>query len=299
MYHRRTPFRELHDFWLGRLRKLWWDDWTAIAAMIQITEERFYKFSAKVSICCFYIRVFVTRRFHHAALALIVFFAVHAIIFLFLVIFQCMPINATWDKEIQGQCLDVSAIGNGGAALSIIEDFTLVILPIPELMKLQLTRKRKLAVGLLFAVGSFACIASMVRLKFLVSYSPSYDPTYDYQEIVLWSAIESSTAITCGSLPALRPLFRRFSGILNTLKDRLQAGHRKEPNASFVTVKAIHSFNSSKETSPKYPPQRPRLLVPFDASGASKDVTTTMGMIDQGEKDGLELEDWDKERRES
>lgn len=41
-----------------------------------------------------------------------------------------------------------------GAVLSIVEDLVLVALPIPELKKLNLSRKKRIALILMFAMGS-------------------------------------------------------------------------------------------------------------------------------------------------
>lgn len=47
----------------------------------------------------------------------------------------------------------------------------------------------------------------MVRMKYVVQYSATFDATWDSVDIVVWSTIEQFTAMLCGSLPALRPLF--------------------------------------------------------------------------------------------
>lgn len=83
-----------------------------------------------------------------------VFLLTHGLMFFFLVTFQCLPIVAIWNRRIEGRCLDYAALGYGGAAVSIFEDLILFIIPIPELMKLQLCRKKKLALVFMFSVAS-------------------------------------------------------------------------------------------------------------------------------------------------
>ncbi|EFQ28954.1 uncharacterized protein GLRG_04098 [Colletotrichum graminicola M1.001] len=86
-----------------------------------------------------------------------------------------------------------SPIVYAGAACSILEDLFLIVLPIPELLKLQLSSKKRIALVFMFALGSFACIASMVRLQYLVSFADSFDSTYENVMTVIWSAVELSS----------------------------------------------------------------------------------------------------------
>ncbi|KAK2036360.1 hypothetical protein LZ31DRAFT_238840 [Colletotrichum somersetense] len=44
----------------------------------------------------------------------------------------------------------------------------------------------------------------MVRMKFLVQYTNTFDATWDYVDIIMWSFIEQASALLCCSLPAAR-----------------------------------------------------------------------------------------------
>ncbi|KAJ0303266.1 hypothetical protein COL5a_005963 [Colletotrichum fioriniae] len=114
----------------------------------------FVQVFAKASIACFYSRVFTNQKFRLAVKFFMVFLFVHGFMFLLLMVFQCLPIESIWDRSIQGRCLNVSAISYGGAACSILEDIVLIVIPIPELMKLQLGKKKRTALVCMFAIGS-------------------------------------------------------------------------------------------------------------------------------------------------
>ncbi|KAK7450920.1 integral membrane protein [Colletotrichum acutatum] len=162
---------------------------------------------AKVSIACFYYRVFTGKTFRLKINIFLIFLTTRSLMFLLLIIFQCTPIQSIWNRSVPSQCLNLSAISYGGAACSILEDIVLIVLPVPELMRLQLDKKKKAALLGMFALGSFACVASMVRLKQLVSFAHTFDPTWDYVGVIDWSCAELNAAVMCSSLPALRPLF--------------------------------------------------------------------------------------------
>ncbi|KAK1956029.1 hypothetical protein LY78DRAFT_707871 [Colletotrichum sublineola] len=141
---------------------------------------------AKTSIACFYYRVFINPRFLLAIKWIIAFLFAQSLLFIMLLVFQCRPIESNWDRYIEGQCFNVTAIAYVGAVCSILADVLLIILPIPEVLKLQL-----------------------IRLQYLVSFANSYDASYENVMTVIWSAVELNLAIICGSLPSLRPLFKR------------------------------------------------------------------------------------------
>ncbi|KAF9880846.1 integral membrane protein [Colletotrichum karsti] len=206
--------------------------------------QMFYIFilvSAKASICCFYTRVFTTnnKRFRLATRSFMLFLLSHGLMFTFLVAFQCLPVPAIWDRSIEGRCLSINAIGFTGSACNILEDVILFIMPIPELMKLQLSMRKKLALVFMFSVASFACIASMIRLKYMVSYANTYDATWDNVDVVIWSSIEINLTVMCGSLPALRPLFKKIPGFISTprLTEDALRRHNEKPKKDANDVK--------------------------------------------------------------
>ncbi|KAK1997403.1 hypothetical protein LX36DRAFT_73664 [Colletotrichum falcatum] len=246
---------------IGRI-PLWWDDWTALVAVffliltlgcgvanVQLgfglhywnvrpgngkpilllfyVTQVFYvikQVTAKVSICTIYLRVFVARWSRMTVIGLMVSLVIQHFLFLFLVVFQCTPIQSIWDRYIPGSCLNLRAIAYAGGALTITYDCILMLLPLPQLLKLNVSVRKRLVLIFLLALGSFACVASMVRLKFLVSFSNTFDPTWDNVETLVWSTLEINLAMICGSLPALRPLFIRVQEAMGSLSNRTHNG---------------------------------------------------------------------------
>ncbi|CRK36140.1 hypothetical protein BN1708_019928, partial [Verticillium longisporum] len=83
------------------------------------------------------------------------FLILHGLLFVLLVAFQCMPVSSVWDRSNDNRtCINMTAVGYAGAAFSIIEDLVIMALPIPELLKLQLTKKKKIALAIIFSLGS-------------------------------------------------------------------------------------------------------------------------------------------------
>lgn len=112
---------------------------------------------SKVAILSLYSRLFPSfiHWFQWSVRGLIIFMFTHGVVFFLLVTFQCLPISSIWDKTISGKCIPITAVvGFTGAGLSIAEDFIILLLPIRELWKLQMSSKKKIGLLFLLSVGS-------------------------------------------------------------------------------------------------------------------------------------------------
>jgi hypothetical protein len=154
--------------------------------------------------------------------------------FILVIIFQCKPINGVWDRSVQSKCLSIKAIAFSSAAISIAEDFLILLMPITQLIGLQMTLRKKLNLLGMFSVGAFATITSIIRLKFIVSLDNSADPTWDNVIPIVWSLIEINVAIICACLPSIRAL---LSGWLPSLFD-----------LTHKSSAALHSVSTKRTT---------------------------------------------------
>ena len=60
-------------------------------------------------------------------------------------------------------------------SINIASDFVILILPLPILLRLQMALAKKLRLALVFSFGSFACIASIVRLVYSLQLDPDQE----------------------------------------------------------------------------------------------------------------------------
>ncbi|KAK2051852.1 integral membrane protein [Colletotrichum caudatum] len=285
-------------------KRLWWDDGTALLALgfiivmsglgmvnsnlgygyhywdidpnngktilkIFYVQQMLYIFVqafAKASIACFYLRIFINTRFQLAIKCFLVFLVIQGLLFMMLLVFQCRPIESNWDRYVKGQCFNVMAIVYGGAACSILEDFFLIVLPIPELAKLKLSLKKRRALVFMFALGSFACVASIVRLQYLLSFADSFDSTYDNVMGVIWSALELNFAVICGSLPSLWPLLRKLPVVFTAAQPATTSNRSnrqsRERSVTFRTRSPV-SHDNSAQSSPGKPSSKTELSSRF------------------------------------
>jgi hypothetical protein len=160
----------------------------------------------KVSLVFFYLEIFRTRQFRLSAYAVLMYIIINSLVIFFLTVFSCTPLPAFWNRDIDGKCLDVQALAYANSASAIVQDIILLILPLASIRNLQMKRYRKIAVGLMFSIGTFGCIATIVRLRTLLGFKMSIDPTWDYVPVTIWTELELLAGFACVSLPSIRIL---------------------------------------------------------------------------------------------
>ncbi|TDZ40328.1 Phospholipase A I [Colletotrichum trifolii] len=154
--------------------------------------------AVKLSIVLFLRRIFPSETFRRIAQGIQVILLLHGTLFTIPFAVQCMPVQSIWDRTITDRrCLNLQAVGYSGGGLAMAEDIAILLLPIPHVWQLKVSLQQRLAVIALFSVGSFACVTSAVRVKYLVEYSTTFDETWDHVDIVVWSFIEQSVAMLC------------------------------------------------------------------------------------------------------
>ncbi|PGH02831.1 hypothetical protein GX51_04443 [Blastomyces parvus] len=130
----------------------------------------------------------------------------------------CQPISYYW-TQVQdpkgGYCrYEPHVFYLGNAAANVATDVLILIVPIPLIWKLQMPTTKKILVSSLFLLGTFVCIVSIVRIKFMGDLAKAKDVTFILVNIFLWSFVEPCIGIVCACLPTLRPLLQRWSRAL-------------------------------------------------------------------------------------
>lgn len=121
-------------------------------------------------------------------------------------IIPCLPIPAFWNRDIKGKCINIQGAAYAISASSIVQDIILLVLPLVFIRNLQMRRYRKIAVGFMFAIGTFGCIATIMRIPSLSTFKISIDPSWDYVPVTIWTELELAAGFICVSLPSIRML---------------------------------------------------------------------------------------------
>ncbi|KAF5619825.1 integral membrane protein PTH11 [Fusarium tjaetaba] len=127
---------------------------------------------------------------------------------LLVVLFRCTPFKKSWDLTIlEGSCVDRGAVYVCTAALGILSDLILLIMPLPMILQLQMPRRQKVGLVVLFVIGSATLVTSVVRLVLLVPIVDANDYTWVFSSAVVWIFVEANLLIICASLTTLRRFF--------------------------------------------------------------------------------------------
>ncbi|RMZ66941.1 cfem domain-containing [Pyrenophora seminiperda CCB06] len=176
----------------------------------------------KLTLLFFFLRIFPKTIIRRLLWATIWFNVLNGIAFIIVAIFQCQPLSfywTKWDLEGTGKCIDINGLAWTSAIISIVLDIWMLALPLFEVFQLQLSWRKKLSVAVMFCVGTFVTVISILRLQSLVNFAASSNPTWDQSAVIKWSNIEVNVGIICACLPALRViLVRMFPKMMGTTK---------------------------------------------------------------------------------
>ncbi|KAI8253570.1 Satratoxin biosynthesis SC1 cluster protein 4 [Colletotrichum sp. SAR11_239] len=93
---------------------------------------------------------------------------------------------------------------------NIVMDIVILVLPLKIVIPLQMARRQKASVILLFATGTFVCAAAIKRTIILPPLMKSLDYSWDVAEQFNWSFLEANAGIVCAAVPGLKPFFMRY-----------------------------------------------------------------------------------------
>ncbi|KAH8901437.1 hypothetical protein GQ53DRAFT_775991 [Thozetella sp. PMI_491] len=193
----------------------------------------------KLSICSLYLRLFPDRRLRIGVYTVMGITITYTLIAILLTVFSCNPIQKSWNKELQGSCLDSRSIWYGTSIMIILTDLMIIVLPINEIRRLQLPLVKKLLISCLFSLGVFVIACTMVRMISVSPQTTASDQIY-YQAISnSWTFVETNVGIICACLPVLRvPLSK-------PIRKMLGLGSKGSANKS----QPSHVYNSVLSTS--------------------------------------------------
>lgn len=110
----------------------------------------------KISICCFYLRIFPERQFRTATYVAIGLNAGYLIAFVLISVFQCRPLPGAWhhwDGEKNYHCNNINAQGWCAALFNMALDIIVMALPLKQLYHLNLSWRKKGYVMCMFSLG--------------------------------------------------------------------------------------------------------------------------------------------------
>ncbi|PWY74281.1 hypothetical protein BO70DRAFT_354661 [Aspergillus heteromorphus CBS 117.55] len=134
---------------------------------------------------------------------------------------QCIPLAALWGAA-EGTCLGSQTVFISTAALTIVCDSIILLLPVKIVFSIRASPARKTALAVVLCFGilyvpaglngecvlivSSAVMTSICRIIAMIPAIRDTDATWYFSVVMVWSDTEVSTAIIALSLPALKGL---------------------------------------------------------------------------------------------
>ncbi|KAH9905668.1 hypothetical protein F4778DRAFT_802119 [Xylariomycetidae sp. FL2044] len=221
---------------------LWWDDWANFvknggwgtdiwAVPADNIEDQLIGYYAlavvyvvarlliRISIILFYIRVF---RASHSEYLIWGTFYVSLLVTVPLVltaIFECTPVSyfwTRWDGQADGYCVNQKALLWAGWTTLLVYDLWIMGVPMRAVARLQLSKRKKTLVGIMFSTGLVVIAISIYKLTLIDQYTRRTNPTVDTVPMGAWAAVEIDLGVICACMPSIpvlfRPLVQRIRG---------------------------------------------------------------------------------------
>ncbi|KAK9786762.1 hypothetical protein SCARD494_11066 [Seiridium cardinale] len=123
----------------------------------------------------------------------------------------CRPMSFYWRQyagATDGVCIDVLQFYLVFGIVNMINDIIILAVPIPRIVRLHMNKRKKVSVAGIMLLGSFVCVASIVRIYYLTQLTKEVDLSWILGPAFGWSSFEPSVAIISACLPTFAPLFR-------------------------------------------------------------------------------------------
>ncbi|KAI1810611.1 hypothetical protein GGS20DRAFT_167985 [Poronia punctata] len=191
----------------------------------------------KVSLLALYLRIFSPLpRLRFMIWAGMVAVVVFCVVVVFTTLGVCTPERpANLDigsLTVPRRCMKVlPTITTAGTIFSVITDIYILVIPIHIIPSLKLSRRRKAAVGSVFLLGLFACLAGLTNLVIRFErYLPTdlKDFTWNVTDTYITKVAETNIGLICSCMPAVSAVamgpMRRFRNLFSPLFGRSEAG---------------------------------------------------------------------------
>ncbi|XDG04210.1 hypothetical protein ABKA04_003825 [Annulohypoxylon sp. FPYF3050] len=116
----------------------------------------------------------------------------------------CQPIQYHWDPTIPGgHCGNDDLLSPLSAAINVLLDLIILILPQRVIWRLNMSFRKKIGVSLVFLTGLLCIVSASIRLSFAVELLTGGDYAYDASFEVLLGSLEMTFAFLTFSLPGV------------------------------------------------------------------------------------------------
>ena len=109
----------------------------------------------KLAVLLFYWRIFPSPNFRRATYFMAVFIICYFIACIITFVLQCYPAYAFWEPAAAEHCINRNSFYIAAAALGLLTDVSLVVMPMPVLWGLKMSTRKKVGISAVFVLGGW------------------------------------------------------------------------------------------------------------------------------------------------
>ncbi|KAI1417204.1 hypothetical protein F5Y13DRAFT_185275 [Hypoxylon sp. FL1857] len=217
----------------------------------------------KFSVLCLYRKIFSSSpRFYRWTWVIAALVAEWMLQVILATDLQCIPISATWDPTIRDRstCINHGIEAVAAYVINITTELAILSMPIPLIIKLNVSKSEKRRLIIVFAVGGSACVASLVQLKYIAQPRDNSDPSWDSVPSGMLGDIEIMICFLATSIATYRPLYHLiFKESTAVNSENSHSAGKKTPHHENIFEVTQYSANvrggvmSTLDRSLKYP----------------------------------------------
>ncbi|KAI1504068.1 hypothetical protein F5X99DRAFT_406451 [Biscogniauxia marginata] len=161
----------------------------------------------KLSAILFYQRVFVNREMQIICKVLCVLVVLWSVANFIQEFTICQPLEAFFDGH---PCPARRDMDIAVCFFNAFVDILILLVPIRPIWKLQMQKKTKIALTVVFLLGLATTTIALLRFSAIIDTDYEGDVTGTAAPSIMYAILEPNLAILCISLPMLQPLWRTF-----------------------------------------------------------------------------------------
>ncbi|KAI0903308.1 hypothetical protein F4823DRAFT_636274 [Ustulina deusta] len=165
----------------------------------------------KFSVLALYLKTFPAQKFRYCVWGVAVLVVCWGMSGSVAAVFQCTSIDYVWRPDTREFCINFSLRNLISGIINAVTNIFVMVMAIPLIWNQQVTGQEKWLVLSTFAVGSGACIISIVRLPYSIKVGTN-DETWDAAPTVIVGVLEVAVGMLAGSMPTYRPLYMHIFG---------------------------------------------------------------------------------------
>jgi len=252
----------------------------------------------KLAVGVFLLRVATNRTHIWIIRAVIAGTALFGAVYFFLAIFQCKPVSAWW-KHMPGYgtCLGpniVLATTYTSSALNSFADWTFGILPFFIVKDLDMPRKHKRQIAGILAFAAIGCLATIIRMPFIMALARADDFLWETVDIAIWSTVEPGVGISAACVATLRPLLQVVVRNPNKATSRRHTKQSQQSRSyalsqGLPTLRPDFVGNYTEITSAGIILSNKKLMKDIGSAGAGSDDPPTLVVAHHGLPDHTQM----------